>query len=466
MKLRSMYTKTLVSFLVVVVITEILVFFLFIMIPARHFTARFDQFAKAKVQVVKEIVEDKVRSVPHEHWSENGSLQDFISDFSKLLGAPVWVTREDGSVALKSFSGEIPDLPETTRKEGRVRRGLPGIKPLRDFDFYTTVPLEPSGTRVGTIHILFNRPAASPPKGLFALGLLIIGIIVALFAIPVSRLITRRIKNLRQSASLIAQGNLSHRTAVKGKDEISELAQTFNDMTDKLEDMIVSGKELMANVSHELRTPLTRIRMAEELLGKRIAQGNIDELRGLLEGIREDIGELDGLIERMLDLSRLEMSQSPFRPEAIDPSGVIKELLDKLHPIIERKGLHLTTDLSYNPPFHADNESLHLALVNVLDNATKYTPEEGKISVQMSWKPDVLEIYVSNTCEALSQEDLSRIFDPFHRLKRSSIPGSGLGLAITKKAVERHHGTIEALNKEHGLEIRITLPRNQGASIN
>jgi signal transduction histidine kinase len=460
MKLRSMYTNILLSFLAVLFITEILVFFLFIMIPARHFTARFEQFAKTKVLVVKEMVEDKVRSAPAADWSENGPLREFISDFGKLLGVPVWVTREDGTVALKSFSGEIPDIPETIRQDRPRKHRVPTLHPLRDLDFYTTVPIELSGTKVGAIHILFKRPVSSPPKGFFALGLLIIGIIVALSVIPVSRFITRRIKKLRQSAILIAEGDLSHRVAIKGKDEISDLAQTFNDMTDKLEGMIVSGKELTANISHELRTPLTRIRMAEELLRDKVAQGNVKDLAGHLDGIREDIDELDGLIGRMLDLSRLDMRQSPFRPEPLDPSDLIGELLEKLRPVIERKDLHVTTELSHSPPFLADKEALRLAMVNVLDNAAKFAPENGDISVQMTWKPDALEIRVMNTSEELSQEDLSRIFDPFHRLKRSNAAGSGLGLTIAKKAVERHIGTIEALNKEKGLEIRITLPRH------
>jgi two-component system sensor histidine kinase CpxA len=463
MKFRSMYTKILLSFLVVLIITEILVFFLFIMIPARHFTARFDQFAKAKALVVKEIFEDKVRSLPAADWSENGPLRQFVSDFGKLLGAPVWVTHRDGTVALKSFSGEIPDLLETPTKDGPGKHGVRALRPLRGFDFYTTVPIEPSGTEAGTIHILFKKPVFSPPKGFFALGLLIIGIIVALSVIPVSRLITRRIKKLRESAILIAEGDLSHRVAIRGKDEIGDLAQAFNNMTNKLEGMIVSGKELTANISHELRTPLTRIRMAEELLRGKVEQGKIIDVAGHLEGIREDIDELDGLIGRMLDLSRLDMRQSPFRPEPLDPSALVGELLERLRPVIERKDLHVTTKLSHNPPFFADKEALRLALVNVLDNATKFVPEKGDISVQMAWEPDTLEIRVMNTSEELLHEELSRIFDPFHRLKRSNTPGSGLGLTIAKKAIERHNGTIEALNGKKGLEIRISLPRHQPA---
>lgn len=460
MKFRSMYIKILLSFLVVLVITEILVFFLFIMIPARHFTARFERFAKSKALVVKEIVENKLISVPATDWSENVPLREFISDFGKLLGAPVWVTREDGKVALKSFSGEIPDLPKDSGKDRQERRGFPALRPLKDVDFYSTEPIEISGLKVGAIHILLKRPVTSPPKGFFTLGLLIIGIIIALSVIPVSRAITRRIEKLRTSALHIAEGNLSHRASVKGKDEISDLAQTFNEMTDKLECMIVSGKELTANISHELRTPLTRIRVAEELLREKIAKGNVKDLKEHLDEIREDIDELDGLINRMLDLSRLDMHQSPFRPEPFDPSALIRELLDTFHQSIERKELHITEDLSYNPPFLADKEVLRLALMNVLENAVKFSPEKGEISVEMAWNPDALEIRILNTADVLSHEDLSSMFNPFQRLKRSNIPGSGLGLTISKKAVERHNGTIEALNNERGLEIRITLPRS------
>jgi two-component system sensor histidine kinase CpxA len=239
------------------------------MIPARHFTTRFEHFVKSKTLIVKEIVENKLISVPATDWSENVPLKEYISDFGKLLGAPVWVTREDGTVALKSFSGEIPDLPKDAGRNRQDRRGFPSLRPLKDADFYSTEPIEISGIKVGAIHILLKRPVTSPPKGFFALGLLIIGIIIAFSVIPVSRVITRRIEKLRQSALHIAEGNLSHRASVKGKDEISDLAQTFNEMTDKLESMIVSDKELTANISHELRTPLTRIRVAEELCVKR-----------------------------------------------------------------------------------------------------------------------------------------------------------------------------------------------------
>jgi signal transduction histidine kinase len=182
-------------------------------------------------------------------------------------------------------------------------------------------------------------------------------------------------------------------------------------------------------------------------------------LAGYLDGIREDIDELDGLIGRILDLSKLDMGQSPLRPEPLDPSDLIRELMKKFHPVIERRGLHVTADLSQGGSCLADKETLRLALINVLDNATKFCPDGGDISAHVAWKPDATEIRITNTSEELSREDLSRIFDPFHRSKRSAAAGSGLGLTIAKKAVERLGGTIGAANRERGLEIMIALPR-------
>ncbi len=210
MKLRSTYTKIFLSFLVVIFITEILVFFLFIMLPARHFAVRFEEFVKSKVQSVKGIAEDKILSSPDTELSENTLLKEFITDFGRLSGAQVWLIRRDGRLALKSFSGEPPDLSEVSGKGRPRRHRFFRLHALRDVDVHTVIPLEPSGKYAGDLHILFKRPAFSPPRGLFALGLLMIGTIVALAAIPVSRLITRRIRQLRLSAALTCgRGSLS-----------------------------------------------------------------------------------------------------------------------------------------------------------------------------------------------------------------------------------------------------------------
>ena len=313
---------------------------------------------------------------------------------------------------------------------------------------------------MGRLHLFFERREKEHPEG-FGLGLIIIGIVVALLVIPISRYITKRVKGLSESASRIADGELSHRATVKGKDEIGELGRTFNRMATKLERMIEGGKELTANVSHELRTPLARIRVAEELHRdklEKLEKLDHEDLDRHLNDIREDIEELDGLIGRILDLSKMDLHDAPLNLEIIDPSKLINELLERLENRFGHKGLNLTKELSFEPPFIADKGALRTAISNILDNAVKFSPENGELSVKMGPENGWLHISVTNSSDPMSEEDLEKIFEPFYRTKEALKKGAGLGLAITKKIVERHGGKIKAINTEQGLQIQIKLP--------
>jgi len=463
MKPGKLYLKIFLSFLAILFITEISIFGLFVMIPGKDFRAQLEHYTKGKVLLVKEIVEDKIRSAPTTELSNNEPLREFISDFGEILGAKVWLQNSDGALSVKSFKGEVPVMVEQFKKKRSRDYGSFKLYRRRLSHFYAVIPIAfPKGGK-GSIHILFGSQGPPHPEGGFALGLAIIGLIVALLIIPVSRFITDRVKQLKHSALRIAEGDLSHRAAVKGKDEIGELAQAFNHMTDKLERMITSSKELTANVSHELRTPLTRIRIAEELLREKLEKGNLKEYERHLEDIREDISELDRLTGRILELSRLDIHESPLKFERLNPSDLINDLLERLKPVMERKDLRVQTDLSSDSPLMGDREALRLALLNILDNAAKFTPPKGDIIVKMYSKQGFLEISITNSFEKLAEEDLTRIFDPFHRAGRSKAPGSGLGLTITKKIIERHGGKIESFNSPEGLEIRIRLPAEKKA---
>jgi two-component system sensor histidine kinase CpxA len=463
MRPGKLYIKISLSFLAVLFITLIVIFALFIVSPGKHFTTRLEEHTKTKVLIVKEAVEGKIRSAPTADLSKNEQLKEFIINFGSILGAKVWLQRPDGTVCLKSFSDEIPELVEKFKKrrsrEWRTRDyGSFNLHRRRHSDFYAVIPIAfPEGEK-GSIHILFGIQEPPSPERGFALGLAIIGLIIALLIIPISRFIIKPLKALNQSALQIADGDLSHRAVVKSKDEIGELCHSFNHMADKLEKMIKGGKELTANVSHELRTPLTRIRIAEELLREKLEHGDIKEYARYLDDIREDISELDSLIGRILELSKLDIYESPLRFETINPLDLINDLLERLKPVIESKDLHATTDLSFHPPFKGDEKSLRTALINILDNAAKFAPAKRDFIIRMQSEHKFLEISVINSFKAISEDDLAKIFDPFYRTEKTSETGSGLGLAIAKKIIERHGGNIKAFNSPEGLEIRMRLP--------
>lgn len=463
MKSGKLYIKISLSFLAVLFITLIVIFALFLLSPGKHFTTRLEAHTKTKVLIVKEVVEDKMRSAPTTDLSQNEQLRDFILIFGEILGAKVWLQRQDGTVPQKSFSDGIPPIVEIVRKSRPKDFGSFTLYNPRRSHYYAVVPIALPDGENGGIHILFGRQEPPSPERGFAFGLAIIGLIIALLIIPISRFIIKPLKGLSQSALQIAEGDLSHRAVVNSKDEIGELCQSFNHMADKVEKMIKGGRELTANISHELRTPLTRIRVAVELLQERWKRGGYEECAPHLKGMQEDIEELDRLIDNILVLSKLDMHEVPLRRERVDVSELINELLKRLRPTMSRKRLHVTTDLSSDATIFADQDALCTAISNILDNSVKFTPEKGDVIVKVNLERDDLHLSVTNSSETLSEEELTRIFDPFHRLERSREVGSGLGLAITKKIIERHWGEIRANNTKEGLQIHINLPKTSTA---
>ena len=299
------------------------------------------------------------------------------------------------------------------------------------------------GGEMGGLHVLFEkRDPDEHHEGAFALGLLGICLFIALLVIPVSRFITKRINRLGQSALKIAGGDLSHRATVKGRDEIGELSRAFNLMADKLEIMIKGGRELTANISHELRTPLARIRIAEQLLKEKLERDDYEDWARHLKDIREDIEELDHLIGRILDLSKLDIHESPLIRESLDLSAMIEALLERFAPTISQKSLHLKKELVQDHHYDGDREMLQTAFSNIFSNAVKYVPEGGELRVTMRVENGDLTLDVINTSDAIPEEDLARIFEPFYQAKKTPEAGSGLGLAITKKIIEKHGGKL------------------------
>ncbi|UCH07918.1 MAG: HAMP domain-containing protein [Deltaproteobacteria bacterium] len=460
MKPGKLYLKIFLSFVLVLIVTEILVFGLFSIAGQRSFRSRFEQYASSHARMAKEFIEERIRSKPETTIVENEPLKDLIQRLSEIYGAKMWLEGPEGTVLLQSFSGDIP-----------VSMGMVSEKPAKDFGHFKlhrqfkrgltpfiVIPIEIREHESGRLNVLFDTIEPPHPEKGFALGLVGIGLVIALLIIPVSRIFTKRIKQLRHSALKIAEGDLSHRVTVKGKDEIAELGRSFNQMADKVERMIRGGRELTANVSHELRSPLARIRIAEEILRERWKQGDYQGCERHLDNVRQDIEELDRLIGNILILSKLDIQEASLKRESFNPSDLIRELLEQFKPSISRRSLRLMTDLSFDLSILGDRNAVRTALSNILDNAAKFTPEGGSVIVTMQKQGDCVQIGVTNSFQALSTEDLTRIFEPFYRTERANVAGSGLGLAITRKILERHGGTIEAENAPEGLRILIQLP--------
>ncbi len=467
MKIGKLYIKIFLSFMMVLIITMILNYWLQEITVRRYFRENYESYTHKRVTLLKELIEKKYWSEDSKSLKNNLSIGGLINHIGELQWAEVWICDSRGQNVLKSFSGDTPS-------------GINGIEPdnCKDFDavsvyydfnghrdIYAVTPLDIDSEENYTLHIIFRGFEGSGFNMARTLGNIGIGIIIALLIIPVSRFITERLKQLRQSALRIAKGDLSHRIDIHSSDEIGELSVAFNQMADEVQRMIMGGKELTAHVSHELRTPLTRIRIAEEILNEKLDNRGLEDFKRHLADIREDVEVLDRLIGRILELSKIDMHEPRFKMETLDFEAMIEELLGQLDPIIERKGLSVHTDL-FSTSCEGHGKSLATALLNVLDNAVKYTVEKGEIYVNMQTVPNSLKISVINSCGEMDEKDLTGMFEPFHRLNNSDTSGSGLGLSITHKIIDRHGGKIEAFNTKKGLEIRITLPLETGQNRN
>jgi signal transduction histidine kinase len=462
MKPSKIYIKIFISFLFILIVTEILIFGLFIIYPGRHYRTAIEQYTKAVVMMVRESIEDKLRTAPDVEPSRNESLKEFIRELGQLLNAKLWLQEAGGEVLVKSFSGDPPKEP--LDRKARHWKDLGSFKfyqrPGRSSALYAVIPIDLQQGKRASLHVLFAKTGPPHPQEDFEVGLGIIGLVIALLVMPVSRYISKPINQLRRSAERIAEGELSHRVTLKRKDEIGKLGRAFNHMADRLEKMIHGGKELTALISHELRTPLTRIRIAEEMLGEKLKQQNDAALVRYLDDIREDIEELDDLIGRILTLSKLDLKEKPLSLKPLNPADLVNELLGRLTPAMDKKGLQLGTDICFEPPLWGDQDALQTAFSNILENAVKYSPSGGRMKVDVKSVENAVEVTVANTADKIPEKDLEKIFEPFHRVGIKEEAGFGLGLAIVRKIIETHGGNIRAESGDGEFRIKIRLPRN------
>lgn len=230
----------------------------------------------------------------------------------------------------------------------------------------------------------------------------------------------------------------------QGSDQSPGLVLVFHDITDlrRLEQV---RKDFVANVSHELRTPLTAIKGYAEAL-QDSSQDDPAQRNRFLEIIRTHTDRLNLIITDLLLLSRIESGQVPLKREPVGIPALMDRTLGLLRHLIEQKQHKVVTAMPHGlPPVLGDEEQLGQVFTNLLDNAVKYTPDHGTITVTAEAAQDMVEVAVEDTGIGVPPKDLPRIFERFYRVDKArsrELGGTGLGLAIVKHVVEGHGGAV------------------------
>jgi signal transduction histidine kinase len=281
------------------------------------------------------------------------------------------------------------------------------------------------------------------------------GLLVSLLLIPLSRRITRPLRDLAEVARAIAKGDLSRRAAVRTKDEIGELGRAFNYMADQIAASLRQEKDLVAGVSHELRAPLSRVRMAGELLAE--TADLPPEARKHLRAISEEVDELDSLIEELLTRAKLESAGFELEREPCDLGPIVRQAVTRADGFAEGRVEVAVPEegvrVSGSPTL------LSRALRNVVENALQYSPPESRVEVAVTRAPAEAWVTVRDRGIGIPPEEVGRIFDPFFRGERSRsrrTGGVGFGLTLARQIVLRHGGDI-AVESTAGAGTRVTL---------
>ena len=291
---------------------------------------------------------------------------------------------------------------------------------------------------------------------------LVLGVLAALGASAALALgMTRSLRRLTSATTELADGAFSAPLPADRRDEIGELARSFNRMAARLDEVERQKHEFFSHISHDLRSPLTALQASAQLLLGR-ARGPLEPRQeNLVEIMLEGSQRMLGMINQILDYSRLRApAAAPMDRRVVDVAKLVSRAIDELGAQAEQQGLALTASADgADFDIEGDDEALGRVITNLVGNAIKFTPGGGSIAVHLAAVGHRVELSVTDTGVGIPADALPTIFDPYRRAHRGA-NGSGLGLAVVKGLVEGHGGTIAVESTEgQGSRFTVTFPR-------
>ena len=304
--------------------------------------------------------------------------------------------------------------------------------------------------------ILTYTPIASMRqlnKGMFMVlltAMALTGIVAIVFGIFIARSIAKPIVKLKKRAELLSNRDFDSKVEINTGDELEELANTMNKMAEVLKQYDVGQKKFIQNASHELKTPLMSIQGYAE----GIKDGVFSDNSQALDIIVEESIRLKRIVEEVIFLSKLETIEGFYKFKSTGINELIEKSIDKINSIALKNNITIDTKLSKNINLNVDEDKFIQALINVLGNCLRYA--RSKVTVSAQTKDKNFEIVVSDDGNGFEENDLKNIFERFYKGSKGD---TGLGMAITKVIIEKHRGSISALNAaEGGAQFIIKLP--------
>ncbi len=407
-------------------------------------------------------------------YEENDTIQNifqkYIYNQSRYTGCSIIIMDSDSEVVATAADGgsSYNDGSTPAIDEKYVKRALKGEsvseavygKSGSEYMTDSLLAVVPVVIETDGKEVIWGAVAVSKPMpqirrlrnnlmSIFVLAQLAAILVAFLFCYVISRRISRPISRLNAAAKAVAAGDFTKKVA-PSSGELGELIASFNSMTDSLREIDETRSSFISNVSHELRTPMTIISgFVEGIMDGTIAEEDRTKYLGI---VLSETQRLSRLVTELLETSRLESGKIKLVMKPLDINELIRKGIISYEQAITDKKVNVEAEFMYEQTYaYGDEDSIYRVIVNLMDNAIKFVPENGTIKIKSAVKGQKVEVSIENSGDGISEKDLAHIWDRFYKTDKSRSMdkrGVGLGLYLVKTIMNQHGNRIWAESKE------------------
>ncbi len=414
-------------------------------------------------------------------------LSRVVRENAEAMDGRLMVLDQDGKVqydTLHEMNGRRLQLEEVLRVLGGSAEqaygmhspGEPDADRMGGDDYsgqlaYSVHAMDGSDGPIGALLFVSRIQGLMDSLGTVQWKLISIFVLIALaalvLALILSQVVSKPITNLSRTMRKMGKGDLSVRVPVKGSGELRELAENYNTMAAQLERLDKTRNQFVSNASHELKTPLATMKIMLETV---MYQPDMPEelRREFMQDMNHEIDRLTGIVTDLLTLTKMDSEKGEIKRESVDMSGLTTEVIHLLTPAAEKRGQRLECHIEPGMQMFGDRARLNQILYNLTDNAIKYSPDGGQISVSLRKEGEELVWRVRDNGVGIPPEDQEHIFERFYRVDKArsrETGGTGLGLSIVKQLVTMHGGEITVSSEPNrGSEFRVSFPKEGAAT--
>lgn len=406
---------------------------------------------------------------------EYSAIRSFISMVSPFSDELIFMICDSSGLIMISDSNVpygyiIENIPDSDMESIRASHSMVEVELKGVFEkkhySYATPYYGSNGEFLGTVVVSSSSQAMTDMVSVLAKTIIITTLWVIVVAFLVCYIVTERnvkpLRNMTKAAKRFALGDFESRVEVKGKDEIAELAASFNSMAVQLASLEDTRRSFLANIAHDLRTPMTTISgFIDNILAGAIPPEKQDYY---LEIVQKEVRRLSRLVSLLLDISRIEAGDRKFNFEKFDICEMARMILISFESKIDEKKLDVEFNCDEdNIIVVADKDAIHQVLYNICHNAIKFSYEKGKYIIDIKCKDKLVYVRVFNEGVGIPEDELPFVFDRFYKNDKSrglDKTGVGLGMYITKTIMDSHNQSIR-VDSEYGkyCEFEISLQK-------